>query len=154
MVRPTGTGRFFGDESWTDYTVELDASLMNGEGNAYGYGVYFRAQDYGNLDSYIFQYDAGYGRDGAFLIREIVDGREMSPFARVDAPEGYVWNGETKHITIEVSGTDYSVYVSDVNGGTAPAVSGSDSSYTSGAMGLRTWGSAQAGFDNVEVSGN
>jgi prepilin-type N-terminal cleavage/methylation domain-containing protein len=145
---------FFGDGGWTDYTVELDANLMNGQGSAYGYGVFFRAQDYLNLDSYIFQYDAGYGENGAFLFREIVDGREQSPFARVDAPEGYVWNGTEKHITITVSGDNFSAYVSDVNGGTIPVLEGSDSSYATGAIGLRTWGSAQAGFDNIEVSQN
>ena len=145
---------FFGDGGWTDYTVELDANLMNGQGNAYGYGVFFRAQDYSNLDSYIFQYDAGYGENGSFLFREIVNGIEQSPFARVSAPEGYDWNGTDKHITITVSGSNFSAYVSDVNGGTTPVLEGSDSSYTSGAIGLRTWGSAQAGFDNIEVSPN
>lgn len=145
---------FFGDEGWTDYTVEMDANLMNGQGNAYGYGVFFRAQDFDNLNSYIFQYDAGYGANGAFLFRKIVDGREQSPFARVDAPEGYVWNGTEKHITVSVSGNNFAAYVSDVNGGATPAVEGSDSSYTSGAAGLRTWGSAQAGFDNFNVSEN
>jgi len=147
-----GNRTFFGDEGWTDYTVELDANLMNGQGGGYGYGVYIRAQDYENLNAYVFQYDAGYGSNGAFLFRKIVDGNEQSPFARVDAPEGYDWNGEDKHITVEVSGNTFSAYVSDVNGGTSPAVQGTDSSYSEGAIGLRTWGSAQAGFDNIQVS--
>ena len=145
---------FFGDQGWTDYTIELDANLMNGQGNAYGYGVFFRAQDFDNLNSYIFQYDAGFGANGAFLFREIVDGREQPPFARVDAPEGYIWNGTEKHITVSVSGNNFTAYVSDINGGTTPVLQGSDSSYTSGAVGLRTWGSAQAGFDNFNVSEN
>ena len=145
---------FFGDENWTDYTVDLDANLINGEGGGYGYGVYFRAQDYSNLDAYIFQYDPGWGKTGAFVFRKIVGGHEQSPFATVKAPEGYTWNEAEKHIKIVVSGDTFKAYVSDIDGGNTLVMEGNDSSYTNGSMGLRTWGSAQASFDNIKVSEN
>ena len=43
-----------GDESWTDYTIEVDATLHQG----WGYGIYFRVQDVENPagpNGYIFQ---------------------------------------------------------------------------------------------------
>jgi len=143
---------FLGDENWTDYTVEVDADLMRGSGNAYGYGVYFRARDYDNLNAYIFQYDPGYGSSGALLFRKIVNGSEQAPFGMADLPAGYVWKDQVKHITVTVSGSSFAAYLSDMNGGAAPVLEASDSSYSRGAIGLGTWGSAQAGFDNIKVS--
>jgi prepilin-type N-terminal cleavage/methylation domain-containing protein len=148
-----GNMTFLGDEDWTDYSVELDANLINGGDSGYGYGVYFRAQDYNSLNAYIFQYDPGWG-SGAFLFRKIVDGNEQPPFAVVRVSEGYIWNGTEKHVRVEVSGDTFKAYVSDIDGGDTPVLEGSDSSYTNGSMGLRTWGSAQASFDNIKVSEN
>ena len=145
---------FFGDEDWTDYTVELDADLISGTGG-YGYGVYFRAQNYEALDAYIFQYDPGFGQPiGSFIFRKIVDSKEQSPLARIKAPEGYLWNGTEKNIKIVVSGNTFKAYVSDIDGGNTLTLEASDSSYTNGSMGLRTWGSAHASFDNIKVSEN
>ena len=142
---------FFGDEEWTDYTVELDANLIKGGPTAYGYGVYFRAQDYSNLDSYIFQYDPGWGSNGSFLFRKVVDGREQPPFAVESAPDGYEWNDVEKHIKVDVSGDTFSAYVEDIDGGEIPVVTGSDNSFSTGSIGLRTWNNAYASFDNVSV---
>ena len=145
---------FFGNEKWTDYTVELDANLINGEGAGYGYGVYFRAQAYSKLDAYIFQYEPGWGKTGAFVFRKIVGGYEQSPFATVKAPEGYTWNEAEKHIKVVVSGDTFKAYINDIDGGSTPILEAKDSSYTAGSIGLRTWGSAQASFDNINVSEN
>ena len=150
----TGENRtFFGDETWSDYTIDLDVNLLSGGPGGFGYGIYFRAQDYSSLDAYVFQYDPGWV-GGSFIIRKIVNGYEQNPFAVAKAPVGYDWTGTGKHVSIAVSGDTFKVYVSDVNGGTTPVMEARDSSYASGATGLRTWNSSYASFDNVSVSKN
>ncbi len=134
----------FGDESWTDYTVSVDAELFQGQ----GYGVYFRAQDFTSLDSYIFQYDPGYG-GGEFIFRTVVNGREKSPFARAKAPEGFQWTGIEREITVEAVGSSLKAYVDGVL-----VLEANDSTYSQGAIGLRTWGKSYASFDNIEVTQN
>lgn len=133
---------FFGDESWTDYAVSVDAELFQGQ----GYGVYFRAQDFISLDSYIFQYDPGYG-SGEFIFRTVVNGREKSPFARAKPPEGFQWTGVEREITVEAVGSSLKAYVDGVL-----VLEANDSTYSQGAIGLRTWGKSYASFDNVEVT--
>lgn len=132
---------FSGDANWKDYTIDVKATLLQGQ----GYGVYFRATDPERADAYIFQYDPGYGR-GAFLLRRITDGREASPFARAWAPQDFDWYGEERDIRIDVSGNAFTAYVDGEE-----VVSGTDEEYSHGGIGFRTWGSSVADFDDVTV---
>ena len=137
---------FTGDETWDDYTVEVDAVLERGS----GYGVYFRATDPDAANAYIFQYDENFG-SGAFLFREIVDGKEQPPFARVfvkdtEFGKDFDWYGTERTITVEVSGDEFKAYVDGVL-----VLSGVDDSYSSGMIGLRTWGGTSAVFDEIRI---
>ena len=52
-ANPLPGGRLaFGDSSWTDYSVDVTATLQSG----HGYGVYYRADSNPNITGYIFQY--------------------------------------------------------------------------------------------------
>lgn len=137
---------FSGDETWDDYTIEVDAILERGS----GYGVYFRAMNPDAANAYIFQYDENYG-SGAFLFRKIVDGKEQPPFARVfvrDTEFGkhFDWYGTERKITLEVNGDEFRAYVDGVL-----VVTGVDDSYPSGMVGLRTWGNTSAVFSEIRV---
>jgi len=139
---------FSGDETWEDYTIEADAILERGS----GYGVYFRATDPDAVNAYIFQYDQNYG-SGAFLFRKIVDGKEKSPFARVfvrdtEFGKNFDWYETERTITVEIVGDEFKAYVDGVL-----VVTGVDDSYPSGMIGLRTWGSTSAVFNEIRMTG-
>lgn len=137
---------FAGDETWEDYTIEVDAVLEQGS----GYGVYFRATNPDAADAYIFQYDENYG-SGAFLFRKIVDGKEQPPFAQVfvrdtEFGKDFDWYGTERTITLEIAGDEFRAYVDGVL-----VVTGVDDSYPSGMMGLRAWGKTSAVFSEIRV---
>jgi len=134
-----------GDTSWTDYTVELAASLLKGD----GYGVYVRASNPQAVNGYVFQYDPGYNRSagGEFLFRKVVNGSESAPIARVKAPAGYDWYAQGRTIQVEVRGN---TLVASIDGTTVLQVQ--DSTYSSGTIGVRTWDSTEATFDDVRVT--
>ncbi len=138
---------FAGDETWTDYTIEANATLEDG---SWGYGIYFRATDPNNTNAYIFQYDQRYG-SGAFLFRKIVNGREKSPFAKVYARDtsfgkDFDWYDSERNITVEVVGNEYRAYVDD-----ELVVVGTDDDYNHGMVGLRTWSKSSAIFNDITV---
>lgn len=134
-----------GEEEWDNYVIQVRAILYQGN----GYGVYFRATGTpNNLDGYIFQYDPGYGVPrGSFLFRKIVGGGERSPFARAKAPEGFEWWNVWRDIQVNVEGDTFTAYVDG-----EPVLQGSDDSYTTGRVGLRTWDSTLAAFDDLQVT--
>jgi len=136
---------FTEDTSWTDYAVEVNALLTKGD----GYGVYFRATNPEAVNAYVFQYDPGYNKaqGGEFLFRKVVDGKEMSPIARVRAPQGYDWYGQERLIKVEARGT---TLVASIDG--VPVLQVEDSSFTNGAVGLRTWDDTEAIFNDVQVT--
>jgi hypothetical protein len=137
---------FNGDTSWDDYQVSVKAELFQGN----GYGVYFRATNFNAVNGYIFQYDPGYG-GGAFIFRKIVHGRERPPFAGVRVEDtafgaSFEWYDVERKITVVVSGDTFSAYVDDIW-----VLSGTDSTYTHGAIGLRKWSNSIVSFDDVKV---
>ena len=132
---------FTGDEGWTDYTVTLTANMEQGD----GYGVYFRTTNGDSPEGYIFQMDPGYG-DGAFLMRRWNDGSEESPFAVAWADPSFDWYGMDRNIQVEVSGDTFNAYVDGVL-----VLTGSDSTYASGGIGMRTWSDTKVSFDDITV---
>ncbi len=128
------------EQKQSDYVIRMDDVVLN-QGN--GYGVFFRTTDNGQGPSgYIFQYDPGmkyhgYPPDGAFLIRRWVNGREIwTPLAIAPIPGG-VYN--TPHdIEITIQGNTFTV---EVDG--QQVLQATDSIYTSGGVGLRTWDNTQ-----------
>ena len=140
---PGGEHRsFYGAENWTDYVVTFSGELHKGN----GFGVYFRATNFKRANAYIFQYDPGYGR-GAFLFRKIVNGRERSPFARVNAPATYQWHNVLRQIKVVVEGDTFTAYVDGQQ-----VLQASDDEYTHGGVGLRTWDGSEACFSDFKVT--
>ena len=142
---PRGEHRgFTGDESWDDYTVHVNVAEQY-QGN--GYGVYFRISNEPRINGYAFQYDPGYGR-GAFLIRKIVNGRELWPPIAVSyAPPGYDWYDVTRQVSVRVEGDTFIAYVDGEE-----VVRATDSDFTQGRIGLRSWDRTVACFDDITVT--
>jgi len=133
---------FSGEETWDNYTIEVDADLLTGQ----GYGIYFRVTNVGSsFNGYAFQYDPGYG-SGAFLMRRIDNGYERSPFAIAWFPGGYQIYNIWRHIRIEINGDNFKAYVDGVL-----VVDANESTYSEGAIGLRMWGHSHVMFDNFRV---
>ncbi|MGQ9786952.1 MAG: family 16 glycoside hydrolase [Anaerolineae bacterium] len=134
-------GRIFVPLSERNYAINVRMALLQ-QGN--GYGIYFRATNFDRVDGYTFQYDPGY-YPGAFLFRKWVRGNELSPFARANAP-GYNWHNVSRQIRIEVNGNTFTAYVDGQK-----VLTGSDSTYTYGGVGFRTWDATQACFDDLSI---
>ena len=132
---------FTGNSSWTDYTVRVQQSTL-GEGN--GYGVYFRISNEPAINGYVFQYDPGYG---AFLIRKVINGNETPPIGVSVAPPNFQWTNTTRAISIDVRGNNFTASVDN-----QVVVRATDSQFPNGRVGLRTWDSSRATFDNLTVS--
>ncbi len=134
---------FVGDENWTDYTVETDVLLQQGS----GYGIFFRAQNPDSPEGYIFQYDPGYG-SGTFLFRRWDAGHERSPFARAEpADPDFDWYGVERNVRVEVQGDTFSAYVDG-----ELVLTGTDDTYDSGSVGVRSWHNSLVEFDNMTVT--
>jgi hypothetical protein len=134
-----GEGRIFRDLTQSDYTITVNGATLN-QGN--GYGVFFRATNTSKVNGYSFQYDPGYG---AFIMRKWVNGNELAPFAVASAP-GYNWYGTSRDIQIVAKGSTFTAYVDGKQ-----VLQGSDSTYSQGGVGLRTWSSTTARFGKITV---
>jgi Flp pilus assembly pilin Flp len=122
-----------------DYTVALNgANLSSGS----GYGVAFRAENTPTgMNGYVFQYDPGY-YPGSFIIRKWVNGRELSTPIAIAKATGYDWYNSPRDISVVVKGDTFTAYVDGI-----AVLTATDSTYTSGGTGLRTWDSTQVCFD-------
>jgi hypothetical protein len=135
-------GRIFADVPQSDYIVNIKGADLS-QGN--GYGVYFRSNDYNNVDGYNFQYDPGWG-GGAFLTRKWVNGNELSPLSSNRVP-GYDWYNTPHDVQIKVEGSTYTTYVDGQQ-----VAQATDNSYSGdGGIGLRTWDNTKVCFDSVSI---
>ncbi len=133
---------FTGDASWSDYTIETDATLIQGA----GYGVFFRVTNASSLTGYSFQYDATW-MGGTFIMRKWTAGQEAAPFATASPPSGFQWSGTERQVKVSVSGNTFTAFIDGQQ-----VLSGTNSAYSSGQVGLRTWTNSSASFDNFQVS--
>jgi hypothetical protein len=136
-----GEGRIFHNLSVGDYTITVNDAVLN-QGN--GYGIWFRASNVEKVNGYTFQYDPGYGK-GAFIMRKWVNGHELSPFAVAYAP-GYNWTNTPRQVQIVVRGNTFTAYIDGKQ-----VLQGTDSTYTQGGVGFRTWDGTTARFGNISV---
>ena len=129
----------------TDYTIELNAALLastfTGQGKVYG--IYYRASE--DLTSgYILQYDVTKNRlqvstikDGGWSFTEVSGARASLPT-----------NVNASHtLTIQVQGTRQIISVDGVQ-----VINFTDSTYTSGSVGLRNWGSSAVIVSDLTVT--
>ena len=73
-----------------------------------------------------------------------MNGREQSPFGRINAPD-YDWNA-IHNVSLQVNGNTFTTYIDDQE-----VISAIDDTYTSGAVGFRTWGSSKSSFDIISI---
>lgn len=128
-----------------DYTIHLDGATLN-KGD--GYGIAFRSTlgKGGKLNGYTFQYDPGYK---AFIFRKWVNGKEINPPFAVAPAKNYDWYGEPHDIAIQIQGNTFTAVIDG-----QPVLTASDSTYTTGGAGLRTWDATQACMDGFRVTPN
>jgi general secretion pathway protein G len=133
----------FGDNAWTDYTIQLTATLTSGS----GYGIYYRGDGRPAITGYCFEYDVDAGNK--FVVRKVVNGIESDPIASVDMPEGFpIYN--TEHtISITVAGSHQRI---SIDGG--EVLSLQDESFAVGSGGLLDEDGSRTDFDDVAVTLN
>ena len=132
---------FAGDSAWTDYTVTTTAELSRGK----GYGVYFRATNAKNVNAYVFQYDPGYSK-GAFLFRQVVNGREKRPFA-INRVRDYDWYHQSSTVSVKVQGNTFTAYVDGQE-----VLKASHDAFKTGQSGLRNRRASSVCFDDMTVT--
>ena len=136
LVPPASGGSVaFGDPSWTDVQLSVDATLGAGS----GYGVCFRSDGQSRISGYCFQFDPGLGNK--FDVRKVVAGTESAPIATAAMPAGFTVYGTPHATTISAVG-DHTVC--KVDGVTV--LDFHDSTFASGSAGLRSWGNSTVGF--------
>lgn len=134
----------FGNESWTDYEIKVNAKIDSGN----GYGIYYRyVGEPENITGYIFQYDIGY--DNSFLVRKFINGSEnVYPFASIKMPEGFKVYGQSHEITITVEGNHHIIKVDN-----QVVLDFQDNDFTEGMVGFRKWSNSDITFDDAYVVG-
>ncbi len=133
---------FSGDAAWTDYELTGKAKLNKGN----GYGFYFRT-DVSNpkkIDGYVLTYEPNNSR-GSLVIRKVTNGRNSRPIAKVKVGRKG-WVGTEKEFRVDVSGDTFTAYVDGEKMLTA-----TDSTYSSGGVGLRSMNKSVTDFDDVKV---
>jgi len=133
----------FGDPTWTNYVLNTNAVLSKGN----GYGIYYRAtvpNASSAINGFIFQFDPGLGNK--FLVRKVINGKETSPIQSASMPAGFSLN--TMHsISISISGDKHVIKVDG-----AVVLDFANNSFMNGQAGVRSWGSSNVNFDNLEVT--
>jgi len=127
-----------------DYRITMNNAQLN---SGPGFGLMFRLSPSGsNYSGYSFQVDPGYGNKLIFR-RYDLNGAELAiPIAAANPPAGFDWNAQHK-VEVEVVGSTFTAYIDG-----SPVLTASDSTYTSGAAGLRTWGNSNACFDDLSIT--
>jgi hypothetical protein len=140
--RPKGEERAFAEGvRGADLTIKTKATLFQGD----GYGLIFRAT--GDLETgYTFQFEPGY-EGGQFTMRKWVNGYELwPPIASAKPSKGFDWDGVEHEIQLDAAGSSFTAKIDG-----KAVLQARDSSYSSGGVGLRVWGSTQAAFDSFAV---
>jgi type II secretion system protein G len=143
LVPPTAGGRLaFGDTSWTDVQLDVNATLNSGP----GYGVYFRSDGKPAISGYCFQFDPGLGNK--FVVRKVVGGVESAPIATAKMPAGFKIYGVQHAIGINAVGNHIICTVDGVT-----VLDFTDNTFASGSAGLRGWSGTDVGFISAKTLG-
>ncbi len=135
-----GEGQLFAAIDATDYEVVLSgAKLDKGD----GYGLFFRSTNFQKVSGYNFQYDKG---AGGYLFREWYQGSEFSPHVSV-RKTNYDYYSQPHDIKVVVQGSTYTAFVDGQQVYTV-----TDSTYSTGGIGLRTWDATEVCFDSIQVN--
>lgn len=136
----TYTRSFFGDESWTDYTVEAKVRIEEGGPTAPIIGIFFRVTEKSDIgDYYYFRLDQR-AAEGPALIKapnEILQENLANP---CEIGQDYI-------LTVEAEGDTFRCYI---DGELEMEIF--DDSFPAGAIGVGTF-NADGRFDDVSVNG-
>jgi prepilin-type N-terminal cleavage/methylation domain-containing protein len=138
-------------KGWTDFALNVTATYLGGQRGGGGYGIYYRADGERDITGYVLQFDPGLGND--FVVRKVVNGREQSPFQRIDmaAVLGQDWvdnqMNDPHDIRIEVRGDQHVITVDGTE-----IFNFKDDQFGEGTVGFRTWHMTDVEFDDITVS--
>lgn len=128
--------------NFTDFTYEADVTVGSGTSNTNA-GVIFRVSNPSvGADAYNGYY-VGISADGDFIQL----GKAGNNWTELNRTSMTIDPNIKYHMKIVASGTSIKVYVNDMN---TPKISITDSTYTSGAIGVRAY-NVNAQFDNVLI---
>jgi Flp pilus assembly pilin Flp len=133
-------GQIFAPVSGSNYVVTLTNALLTA-GN--GYGLFFRAANFSSVNGYDFQFDPGVG---GFVFRQWFQGNEFAPSA-FNKLSNYDYYSQPHTIAIVVQNNTFTAIVDNVQ-----VLQMTDSTYTQGGIGLRTWDSSVVCFDKISVT--
>jgi hypothetical protein len=132
-----------GDNTWTDYTFEVDLMGTSGTDKA----IAFRVQDTGN---FYFLHFIGPIQYHHLVLQKYVNGSPGTPYYLYEDPNYPVQNNVNYHVKVEAYGTSIKVYV---NGNLEIDIS--DDTYSSGGVALlggwNGYAPCYVQFDNVSV---
>jgi len=147
----TGGAIGFGSTAWTDVTLDVNASLKSGP----GFGVFFRTDGkpssstiYGVNAGYCFQVDPGLGNK--FVVRKWVNGAETGPIASAPMSAAFIATMYTQPHDLRISAVGNHI-VCTVDG--VKVLDFYDSTYASGAAGLRAWYGSTVNFLGANATG-
>jgi prepilin-type N-terminal cleavage/methylation domain-containing protein len=147
----TGGSIGFGSTGWTDVTLDVNATLSSGP----GVGVFFRTDGkpsastiYGVNSGYCFQVDPGIGNK--FVVRKWVNGAESGPIATASMSAAFIATMYTQPHDLKVSAVGSHI-VCTVDG--VVVLDFNDSTYASGAAGLRAWYGSAVNFLSAQAQG-
>jgi prepilin-type N-terminal cleavage/methylation domain-containing protein len=151
QLKPKTNGEnraIFNGSNGTDYTIQMNAVYLAGASSQSGYGIYYRATETANISGYAFQFDPGSGN--AFVVREVVNGKESGAVQRVTMTSvmGTSFDIKQPHdIKIEVVGVNQVISVDGVQ-----VLKFASSTFSSGSVGVRTWNNTDARFNDVTIT--
>ena len=105
--------------------------------------MYYRSDSNPNISGYVFQFQGGANNN--FIVRKVVGGYEFPPFMQAAMPAGFQINSQ-HNISVSVQG-DHQVI--KVDGATV--MDFHDSRFSSGTVGLRSWGYSKVNFTDFKV---
>lgn len=127
-----------------DFTMQASLLTLN---SGSGYGLYYRTVAGPNGPTgYCFQYDPGLGNK--FVVRKVVNGVESGPIASAAMPTGYNVYGTARNVTVTAIGSHTVIKVDGV-----PVLDFTDSTFSSGQVGLRSWNNSNVTVGGVSVTG-
>ena len=135
---PSPGGKALLDTNFTDFVQDADLTLRSTRGDA---GVVFRVtQPSTGPDSYRGYY-AGVTAAGRVVLGKASDGWTQLATATISS-------GSQHHVRVEAVGSTIRVYVDDL---ATPRITVTDTSYASGANGVRVFNTGAA-FDNFAIT--
>ena len=134
----------------TDYDIQMNAVLGSSKTGSSGYGIYYRATEKADITGYCFQYDPGAGN--RFVVKKVTNGKEAASFQMVSMTKvmGTDFDVNAAHkIEISVIGDNHVITVDGIK-----VMDFSDSTFTSGSVGVRSWNDSQVQISDVSVTAN